>query len=100
MTKRLWTAALVAAIGLAAPTVGRSAAGDDAKDTATEQGYNAKKKARDLKPGDKTAEDRKDDAKDTGKAMKAKTKKKSRQAANKTKDAAHDTKDAVNDAVK
>jgi hypothetical protein len=90
MVKQLWTAALVAAIGIAAPVTGRSQVADDARDTATEQGRNAKKAARDLKPGDKTAADRAADAKDTATAKKAKHRKEARAKKNRAKDALHE----------
>lgn len=87
------TKGIVAALclGLAAP--GLAVADDttkDMKDTATEAGANAKKTARDLKPGDKTAGDRVDDAKDTATATKAKAKKKARHAKKKAKAEAHE----------
>lgn len=81
-----FAAALVAALGLAAP----ASAGDranDAKDTFTEEKADAKKGLRDAKPGDKTAEDRKDDAKDSLDKAGAKTRKTARKAKNEVKDA-------------
>ena len=90
MKKQLWTAALVAALGLAVPVRGRGQMKDDVKDSATETKAEVKKGARDLKPGDKTAGDRVEDAKDTTKATGAKVKKKARKAKNKTKAVVHD----------
>lgn len=85
MRIQMWRAALVATLALASPALVSGQVADDVRDTATEQGRNAKKTARDLKPGDKTAEDRKEDAKDTAVAKKAKTKKKARHIKNKAK---------------
>jgi hypothetical protein len=79
-------AALVAALGVAAPAYAGDRA-DDAKDTYTEKKADTKKEVRDLKPGDKTAEDRKDDAKDTLEASGAKAKKGAREVKRDVKDA-------------
>lgn len=74
-----WTIAALC-LGLVAPALAESDTSKDAKDTASETGANVRKGARDLKPGDKTAEDRVNDAKDTATAKKAKSKKKARHA--------------------
>jgi hypothetical protein len=79
-------AALVAALGVAAPAYAGDRA-DDAKDTFTEKKADAKKGLRDAKPGDKTAEDRKDDAKDTLEASGAKVRKGAREVKRDVKDA-------------
>jgi hypothetical protein len=90
MTRKVWTAALVAALGVAVPAASRASAGEDAKDTAAEHGHNAKKTVRSAKPGGESAADRKEDAKDTGHAMKAKSEKELRHARDATKDTVHD----------
>jgi hypothetical protein len=76
--------ALGLALALVAPAAG------DAEDTVTEKKAQAKKKARDLKPGHKTAGDHVDDASDTAKEAVAKTKKGARKAGRKVKEEAHD----------
>ncbi len=73
--------AVVLAVGLAAP----SFAASDMSDTITEKKSDAKRKARDLKPGDKTAGDHVDDAKDATVGAAAKTRKGARKAGRKVK---------------
>jgi hypothetical protein len=90
MQKLRWAVVVVTGLAFAAPAFAANDTTADAKDTATETKANVKKGARDLKPGEKTAEDRKEDAKDTASATSAKTKKKARAAKRKTKKAAHD----------
>jgi hypothetical protein len=86
MKRMAWTAALVAALGVAAPAYAGDRA-DDAKDTVTEKKAQTKKGLRDLKPGDKTAEDRKDDAKDSLDEAGAKVKKGAREVKRDVKEA-------------
>jgi hypothetical protein len=82
MTKAL---ALVAGLGLAAPAMA-----SDASDTATEKKAQARKKARSLKPGEKSLDDRTEDAKDTARETGAKAKKSARKAGHKAKKDVHD----------
>lgn len=86
MKKWVRRLALLAAVGFAAPAL----AGNDVSDTATETGAKVRKTARDMKPGDKTAEDHVNDAKDTAKEKKAQGRKKARHAKKRAKHEVHE----------
>lgn len=82
------------ALAIAAPSF--AADTQDMKDTATEKKAQTKKKARAAKPGDKTANDKMEDAKDTTKETTAKAKKKGRKATRKVRQQAGETKQDLN----
>jgi hypothetical protein len=73
--------ALVTALGLSAP----ASAASDSSDTVTEKKAQVRKKARDLKPGDKGLDDRTEDAKDTAREAGAKARKGARKVGRKAK---------------
>ncbi len=89
MRKLIRKVAILAALGLAAPTWAQTATGEakDAQDTATEKKAETKRAARNKKPGGETAKDQAKDAQDATTAKTAKAKKKGRKAARKTKKA-------------
>jgi len=93
MRKLIRKVAILAALGLAAPTWAQTATGEakDAQDTATEKKAETKRAARNKKPGGETAKDQAKDAQDATTAKTAKAKKKGRKAARKTKKPASDT---------
>ena len=77
--------ALATALGFAAPALA-----SDSSDTVTEKKAHARKKARDLKPGDKSFDDRTEDAKDTARETTAKARKGARRTGRKVKHDAHE----------
>ena len=77
--------ALGTALGLAAPALA-----NDSSDTVTEKKAQVRKKARDLKPGDKSFADRTEDAKDTARETGAKARKGARKMGRKVKHDVHE----------
>jgi hypothetical protein len=87
MNRMIRGLALAVAFSLAAPAF---ASTDDVKDTATETKAKAKRKARSVKPGHRTNDDRMADAKDSVSEGAAKTKKSVRKGARSVKNGVHD----------
>ena len=85
MKRWIRSMALLTALGFAVPAVA-----GDAMDPAEETGAKIRKGARDLKPGEKSADDRMDDAKDTAKEKRAQARKKARKAKHRVQQKAHD----------